>query len=214
MPWSRRTPLTRSKINLIATQNSSKSRFPSLSTSAKSHIRSSCSSRSWLFFNTGAACAPVRCVPPLDKEANISQYFSISLCSIRLFDILLCFGLKAHPQSLRGVWDGGTEVWRSTLWPNLAWLCNQDPSYRGRCVSTKYPRNWTVLEVSNPSTQLSTWHRPTTVRTTQTGRTKRLNTLHCNGLVDLYQSSNYLIPSRTFNPKERILQKHRHSSEQ
>src|ERR1700733_4527171 len=35
------TPLTRSKINLIATQNSSKSKFPSLSTSARSHIRSS-----------------------------------------------------------------------------------------------------------------------------------------------------------------------------
>ena len=35
------TPLTRSKINLIATQNSSKSRLPSLSTSARSHTLSS-----------------------------------------------------------------------------------------------------------------------------------------------------------------------------
>ena len=71
--WEDRTPLTRSKIIRIATQNSSKSRFPSLSTSARSHTRSSWSSRSWLFFSTEAACAPERWVPPLASEAKISQ---------------------------------------------------------------------------------------------------------------------------------------------
>lgn len=50
-----RTPLTRSKIIRIATQNSSKSRLPSLSTSARSQTLSSWSSRSWLFLSTEAA---------------------------------------------------------------------------------------------------------------------------------------------------------------
>lgn len=49
------TPLTRSNINLIATQNSSKSSSPSPSTSARSHTFSSCSSRSRLFLSTEAA---------------------------------------------------------------------------------------------------------------------------------------------------------------
>lgn len=84
------TPFTRSKIIRIATQNSSKSKFPSLSTSARSQTRSSWSSRSWLFLSTEAAWAPVRYLPPPARGEKISQYFSTSACSIRLFDIAHC----------------------------------------------------------------------------------------------------------------------------
>lgn len=55
-----RTPLRMSKMSRMATQNSSKSRFPSLSTSARSQTRSSWASPRPLFFSTGAACSPVR----------------------------------------------------------------------------------------------------------------------------------------------------------
>jgi len=67
----------------MATQNSSKSRFPSLSTSAKSHTRSSWSSRRPLFFSTGAACSPVRYFPPLVLVEKMFQYVSISWASMR-----------------------------------------------------------------------------------------------------------------------------------
>jgi len=107
------TPLTKSNISRIATQNSSKSRLPSLSTSAKSHIRSSWSSRNWLFFNTGAACAPVRCVPPFERDAKISQYFSISLCSMRLFDML---------EGMLEAWDGSAATLRAWAVDVGLWL--------------------------------------------------------------------------------------------
>ena len=82
------TPLTRSNMSRMATQNSSKSKLPSLSTSARSHTRSSWSSRSCEFLRTEAACAPERWVPPLAKGEKISQYFSTSACSIRLLDMV------------------------------------------------------------------------------------------------------------------------------
>lgn len=82
------TPLTRSKISLIATQNSSKSNSPSPSTSARSHTFSSCSSRNRLFLRTVAACALLRCGWPLESEEKISQYRSTSHCSIFFSDML------------------------------------------------------------------------------------------------------------------------------
>lgn len=85
------TPLTKSKITLIATQNSSKSKFPSPSTSAKSHTLSNFSSPNPEFLRTGAACDPLRCVPPFVSDAKISQYFSISSGLISCVDIVrLC----------------------------------------------------------------------------------------------------------------------------
>ena len=68
-------------------------------------MRSSCSSRSCEFLRTGAACEPVRCVPPAEREAKISQYFSISPCSMRLLDMVVAY--------VGGVVVGGsTLVWR------------------------------------------------------------------------------------------------------
>ncbi len=67
------TPLRRSNITRMATQNSSKSQLPSLSTSARSHTRSSWSSRRPLFFSTGAACSPVRYWPPFVRAEKMFQ---------------------------------------------------------------------------------------------------------------------------------------------
>ncbi|KAK5633027.1 hypothetical protein RRF57_008740 [Xylaria bambusicola] len=72
-----------SKMMRMATQNSSKSKLPSLSTSATSQTCSSWSSRSPLFFRRGAACSPVRNLPPLVRVEKIFQYVSISWGSIR-----------------------------------------------------------------------------------------------------------------------------------
>lgn len=82
------TPLTRSKISRIATQNSSKSSSPSPSRSDRSQTFSSCSSRSRLFRRTLAACELFRRGWPLVSDEKISQYRSISHCSILLFDMV------------------------------------------------------------------------------------------------------------------------------
>lgn len=79
----RRTPFNRSKMTRMATQNSSKSRLPSPSTSARSQTRASWSSLKPLFLSTGAACSPVRNLPPLVRVVKIFQYVSISCASIR-----------------------------------------------------------------------------------------------------------------------------------
>lgn len=126
----RHTPLIKSKISLMATQNSSKSSLPSLSTSAKSHTLSSWSSRKCEFLSTGAACTPSRWVPPLLSELNISQYFSISSCSMR-FGAMLAVGIGSSLSvwvgadgevwvrrgEIRGCWLGN--VGMAELWPRL-----------------------------------------------------------------------------------------------
>lgn len=77
------TPFKMSNITRMATQNSSKSRFPSPSTSARSQTLSSWSSRRPLFFSTGAACSPVKYLAPFVRTEKMFQYVSISCDSIR-----------------------------------------------------------------------------------------------------------------------------------
>ena len=114
--WERHTPFNRSKMTRMATQNSSKSRLPSPSTSARSQTRASWSSLRPLFLSTGAAISPVRNLPPLVRVEKMFQYVSISCASIRggaMAAVWVCRrGRRVDGESLRlGVSSQRTNGW-------------------------------------------------------------------------------------------------------